>query len=234
MQVTAVVPLGKQPEADQARDGQRIFHDATYCFQHWLSCATCHPEGRADGLNWDLLNDGIGNPKNAKSLLGAHLRAPMMAHGVPPSFETAVEAGFKFILFRQPSPGETKAVGAYLGSLAPSPSPRLAAGKLSDKALRGRQLFESDRTGCAVCHVGPQLTDLKSYDVGTQRDFDTSGKFITPTLVELWRTAPYLHDGSAATIMDVLGRSNHDDRHGTTSKLSKEELDDLAEYLLSL
>jgi cytochrome c peroxidase len=78
------------------------------------------------------------------------------------------------------------------------------------------------------------LTDLKSYDVGTKRDFDTSGTFVTPTLIELWRTAPYLHDGSAPTVMDVLTTGNRGNKHGFTSNLSKEELEDLAEFLLSL
>ncbi|MCU0781152.1 MAG: YncE family protein, partial [Akkermansiaceae bacterium] len=49
------VPLGAQPDPDPARLGEIAFHDAGHCFQRWLSCATCHPDGRADGLNWDLL-----------------------------------------------------------------------------------------------------------------------------------------------------------------------------------
>jgi len=64
--ITTMVPLGKQPAVDPVRMGERVFHDGTRCFQNWLSCATCHPDGRVDGLNWDLLNDGLGNPKNAK------------------------------------------------------------------------------------------------------------------------------------------------------------------------
>ncbi len=55
-----------------------------------------------------------------------------------------------------------------------------------------------------------------------------------PTLVELWRTAPYLHDGSAATLRDVLTTANQDDQHGKTSHLTADQLVDLAEYLLSL
>jgi cytochrome c peroxidase len=47
---------------------ERLFHDATIGHQSWQSCASCHPDGRAGGLNWDLLNDGIGNPKNTKSV----------------------------------------------------------------------------------------------------------------------------------------------------------------------
>ena len=58
--------------------------------------------------------------------------------------------------------------------------------------------------------------------------------FDTPTLVELWRTAPYLHDGSARTIRDVLMRRNPRDQHGTTSHLNDEQIDELAAYVLSL
>jgi len=56
----------------------------------------------------------------------------------------------------------------------------------------------------------------------------------TPTLIEIWRTAPYLHDGSAATIRDVLTTRNARDQHGKTSRLSASEIEDLGAYLLSL
>jgi hypothetical protein len=52
--------------------------------------------------------------------------------------------------------------------------------------------------------------------------------------VELWRTAPYLHDGSAASIREVLVKTNPKNRHGRTSHLSPEQLNDLSEFLLSL
>ena len=58
--------------------------------------------------------------------------------------------------------------------------------------------------------------------------------FDTPTLVEIWRTAPYLHDGSAATLREVLTVKNSNDQHGKTSQLTQQQIDDLAEYLLSL
>ena len=65
--------------------------------------------------------------------------------------------------------------------------------------------------------------------------FDKEDKeFDTPTLRELWRTSPYLHDGSAATIRDVLTARNPKDEHGKTSQLTAQQIDDLAEYLLSL
>lgn len=44
--------------------GEKYFNDASHCFQNWQSCNGCHPgDGRTDGMNWDLMNDGVGNPK---------------------------------------------------------------------------------------------------------------------------------------------------------------------------
>jgi len=54
-----------------------------------------------------------------------------------------------------------------------------------------------------------------------------------PTLLGLWATAPYLHDGSAPTLFDVLDR-NVDDLHGTTSTLDAQQRSDLVEFLKSL
>ncbi len=227
------IDLGPSRPIDEARRGEMIFHDGTYCFQHWLACATCHPDARADGNNWGLLNDGIGNYKNSKSLLFAHRTPPMMARGVRADMEAAVSAGFKFILFRQATDADVSAVQAYLRSLTPLPSPRRVAGRLSEKARRGKAIFENAKVGCSGCHSGELMTNLKIYDVGTRNSNDSSGKFVTPMLVELWRSAPYLHDGSAATMQEVLTTRNPGDRHGVTSRLTKEQIDDLAEYLLS-
>jgi cytochrome c peroxidase len=75
---------------------------------------------------------------------------------------------------------------------------------------------------------------MKMYDVGTRGKYDRSEEFDTPTLVELWRTAPYLHDGSALTIMDVLTTANREDKHGKTSHLTQQQLRDLEAFLSSL
>lgn len=227
------VSLGESPEPDLARRGEMIFHDARYCFQRWLSCSTCHPrEGRVDGLNWDLPNDGVGNPKNVKSLLWAHQTPPTTWHGVRDSMTVSVEKGFFFQMF-QPRPGDLQAVNTYLQSLQPRVSPhRDSAGDLTEAALRGQQLFEAD-AGCASCHTGPLLTDLELHDVGAQGPYDRSELFDTPSLVELYATAPYLHDGSAATLQELIAR-NVDDQHGATSGLTPSQIEDLIAYLLSL
>jgi len=107
-------------------------------------------------------------------------------------------------------------------------------GKLTTKAQEGKAIYESAETGCTTCHPGPLHTDLKAYNVGTRGDLDRVDTFDTPTLIELWRTAPFLHDGAAKNIREVLTTSNKGDKHGKTSHLTKEQIDQLAEYLLSL
>jgi hypothetical protein len=142
------------------------------------------------------------------------------------------------------------ALAAYLTSLTTEPvSPfRDANGALTPAAVRGKALFESTTLGCTTCHSGPRLTDSHFvtpgipllHDVGTlnaaagQRLGQPLTGIDTPTLHSVWSSAPYLHDGSAATLRDVLTTHNVGDKHGTTSQLTPANLDDLVAYLLSL
>ena len=225
--------LGAPREWSAERRGEFLFHDASKSYQQWQSCASCHPgQARSDGLNWDLMNDGTGNPKSTKSLLLAHETPPAMLSGVRERAEVAVRAGFRVILFSPRREEDAAAVDAWLKSLRPVPSPLLVDGKLSAAARRGKLVFE--KAGCICCHPPPLYTDQKQYDVGTSTGVDAGRKYDTPTLVEVWRTAPYLADGRAATIRDVLTIHNPGDRHGVTSKLTEQEIRDLEEFVLSL
>ena len=226
------IALGPEPKIDVIRRGEIMFNDATVCFQQWQSCTSCHPDVRADALNWDLLNDGIGNPKQTKSLLFSHRTPPVMLSGVRESAEKAVRSGMKFILFATVPEEDTAAIDAYCRSLKPVPSPYLVNGKLSKAAKRGKELFV--KAECAKCHPEPLFTDLRPYDVGTGTGIDEKKPYDTPTLIECWRTAPYLCDGRSATMKEMLTRDNPGDKHGKTSKMTPQEIDDLAEYILSL
>ena len=236
--VLAASPIRVGPETNPTpqRLGEIAFNDATICFQGWQSCASCHSnDARSDGMNWDLLNDGIGNPKNSRSLLLSHATPPAMSTGVRETAETAVRAGIQHILFTVQPEDVAKDLDEYLKSLCPVPSPHLVGGQLSAAARRGEALFRSAETGCATCHSGPRYTDLAHHDTGTRGKYDKAGeRYDTPTLIEGWRTAPYLHDGSAATFRDVLTTRNVDSRHGQTSQLTAQQIDDLVAYLLSL
>jgi len=186
-------------------------------------------------LNWDLMNDGLGNPKNTRSMLLAHQTPPAMSLGIRETAESAVRSGLRNILFAARPEPEAAAIDAYLKSLRPMPSPYLVNGRLSRSAARGKRLFHQSRVGCATCHPPSLFTDGSPHDVGTRGRFDRpADRFDTPTLVECWRTAPYLHDGAAATIRAVIVDLNRQDQHGRTSHLGRQKIDDLVAYVLSL
>jgi cytochrome c peroxidase len=215
------------------RNGEMLFNDAFLCFQNWQSCASCHPGGgRVDALNWDLMNDGIGNPKNTKSMLLAHKTPPAMITGARPDAEAAVRAGIRHIQFAVRPEEDAAAIDEYLKSLKPVQSPYLVKGRPSKPAQRGQKVF--NEAGCAACHPPPLYTDLKKYNIGTGKNLDENKPFDTPALIEVWRTAPYLYDGRAGTIREVLTKYNSGDKHGKTSNLTDDQINCLAEFLLSL
>jgi len=140
------------------------------------------------------------------------------------------------------------ALAAYVESLDAAPvSPyRDADGTPTPDAAAGQEIF--DMLGCASCHGAVGVPDSMFlapgdpllHDVGTITE--ASGQRLggpllgidTPTLVELWNSPPYLHDGSAATLLDVLTTKNPDDLHGVTSGLTAQELDQLVAFLRSV
>ncbi len=142
-------------------------------------------------------------------------------------------------------------LAAYVASLTePARSPyRKPDRTLSEAARRGKALFLAPALQCSSCHVPPRFTDsavtpdpsnFVRHDVGTLTS--ASGSRLggpldgldTPSLLGLWDSAPYLHDGSAGSLLDVLTTKNPTDRHGVTSVLSTNQLADLVAYLLSL
>ncbi|MCG8406884.1 MAG: Ig-like domain-containing protein [Phycisphaerales bacterium] len=144
---------------------------------------------------------------------------------------------------------ELDAMAAYLASLRKGPpSPfRNSDGTMTASAAAGRFIFHSVAVQCGNCHRGSELTDSDLYespfllhDVGTLKP--GSGRRLgrpltgldTPSLKGVWRTAPYLHDGSAATLMDVLTTANPNDVHGRTSNLTQSQLLSLLAYVQQL
>lgn len=133
------------------------------------------------------------------------------------------------------------ALAVYTNSHEFPLSPHATSG-LTSEAKLGQKLFHSEKTGCAKCHSGPYFSDSTQgqfikHDVGTGRH-DASElmgyEYDTPTLLGVYRSAPYLHDGTAATLKDVLTNSNPADQHGATSHLTDGEINQLIAYLKSL
>ena len=114
--------------------GEKYFNDANHCYQGWQSCNGCHPgDARTDGMNWDLMNDGVGNSKNCKSMLYSHVTPPSMISGVRESAEYAVRAGFKFIQFFEPEEEMAKCTGG------PCAGSRIEEEQLSDEETKAME-----------------------------------------------------------------------------------------------
>lgn len=126
---------------------------------------------------------------------------------------------------------------SYISSLRARPNPHTytlnTQSDIKQAAARGRVLFFDPQIGCGNCHQGPNLTisgaggRARVFDVGTGKKLDV------PSLYYLWDTAPYLHNGAAATLIDVVTTFNKEDRHGRTSRLSNRSLNDLVWFMLT-
>ena len=225
--------------------GQRLFmvsRPETLSRDRWITCSSCHLDGGNDGRTW--LGEPLG-PRNTPILRGIQGTQPFHWSGELAKIQDAQP----FIQGQLGGTGitdeELDALAAFIDSLRPLQSPRRETdGRLTPEAVRGAAVFE--RAECTRCHTGAALTDRQLRDVGTGEPFYESpagaGKlperngprFKTPSLRELWRTDPYLHDGRAATLRDVLTTFNPGDLHGRTTTLSDRDLDDLEAFLLSL
>jgi len=225
------IPVGPQPEPDAARRGEIYFHDARRSFQRWHSCASCHPDGRVDGLPWDFMRDGIGNGKDVISLVWTQHSPPHNRRATRPDPRECMRTGVIGSHLIVPEPSDVDDLLAYVESLEPEPNPKLP--QLAEAAKRGKALFEG-KADCATCHPAPYYTDQKMHNLGILSPLEPDGRYDTPSLIESYRTAPYYHDGRAATMKDAL--LNHDPKglHGNMKDLTPEEVDDLVAYVLSL
>ncbi len=249
-QVTEVFTSTQIPMPPILLLGKQLFHSAArpeLTRDQWISCASCHFDGEMDGRTWHL--PGLG-PRNTTSLLGViqtypiNWQADMDETQDQEHFIRGFQAGTGLITDGDPYPGrgmfnvgrslELDALATFVDSLPPPSSPVDGGGQ--EGVERGRLVFESPETECVVCHPPPFYTDRQKHDVGTAEGPDELAglEMDTPTLRGLRDTAPYLHDGSAPTLYDVLVTRNPDDRHGVTSHLTPEELADLIAFLEAL
>ena len=235
-----LIDLSKDP----VLRGEMLFNDGTKCFQLWQSCASCHPDGRIDGLNWDLMNDGIGNPKQTKSLFLSRWTPPTMITGIRKDMFHCNRAGFHHIQFYDAVEEDAKCVDAYVMSMKPVVSP-YAREENAEAIARGKAIFmDPNKADCASCHMPDHYftaaidpedgSKSKVYDLGLGTGEELGQTFDVPTLNEVWRTAPYLYDGRAASMLAVLKDWNKADQHGITTDLTEQELKDLELYILSL
>ena len=237
--------------------GKQLFYDAAdtrLASQGYMSCASCHNEGREDGRVWDFTQFGEG-VRNTISLTGKGAGHGFLHwtgnfdefqdfEGQIRSFAlgTGLLSDPDFAATSDPL-GTSKtglsvdldAMSAYMASLTTNPpSPfREDPTTLSSSATQGQIVFNIN--GCGSCHTPTTFTDSATgvlNDIGSLTAFsgDRLGQPLvgidTPGLIGIWENAPYLHDGSAATIEDAI--------EAHTPNLSASDMDDVVQYLREL
>ncbi|HTV83401.1 MAG TPA: hypothetical protein VME18_12180 [Acidobacteriaceae bacterium] len=245
LEIAKTIRLAGPKNVTALRRGEQTFYSAQYAFQGQFGCSNCHIDSTFDGLQWNLEPAGFGrNIVDNRDLEDLRGKTRFKWNGMNPSI--AVECGPRTETYFWRSQNYNDRVLAdlvlYIRSLPSRPSRWLAKdGQLTPAQERGREIFYRtvdhlgqpipQRDQCAFCHSGPKGTDQKSFDVGTKDPTDDSGLFDTPQLTSIALTAPYLHDGRAQTLEEIWTIYNPHDRHGHTSDLTKDELNDLIEYL---
>jgi sugar lactone lactonase YvrE len=205
-------------------EGHVLFHSANEHISGFgqMSCGNCHLDGRADGLSWRIGADELQTPMLAGRIAGT---APYKWDGGAKDLPASLKATIHRLGGTGLSKKDLASLTAFVESM---PAPRAPAQDTTAVA-RGKALFESADLGCASCHEGRAYTDRDRHAFGTRQAFDSPG------LSGLAGSAPYFHDGSAATLEEVLrdrGRV-----HGMADEakaLTPAQLRDLIAFLESL
>jgi YVTN family beta-propeller protein len=244
----STIALGRPAKLTPERLGERLFFSARFAFQGQFGCANCHIEATLDELSWDLEPDGFGVDIVENRLLEDIAdTAPYKWNGSNPDLETECGPRTEKYFYRAQSysPAELADLVAFVKSIPLRPNRfRRKDGELTAQQERGKAIFErtrakngtpiDDTNQCFVCHTGPHYTNQLTADVGTGKPTDRSPLVDVPQLTNVALAAPYLHDGSARTFEEIWTVFNPHDRHGVTNDLSKDELNDLIEYLKTL
>ncbi len=243
--VASTISLAGPKQMSVLRHGEQTFYTAKYSFQGQIGCANCHIDSTFDGLQWDLEPDGFGRDiVDNRPIEDVKGTEPFKWNGGNPDLPTECGPRTEKYFWRAENYDNLTLTDlvVYVRSLPPRPNRwRLPGGELTAAQERGHALFvrEADKFGnpivetnrCVYCHSGAKGTNQKSFDVGTKKITDNSGLLDTPQLTNIAITAPYLHDGSAPTLEQIWTVFNPQDKHGRTNDLTKDELNDLIEYL---
>ncbi len=250
----------REPWSRRRLLGAKVFHntrDPRMTPGRWLSCGVCHLDGGvvSDGLRWEFTDpQKHDSPKllNTKDLTVTGWSAPPLL--ISGKYKTVQEedkfirsflGGTGFIAHQNGSfPGdpvgkspEMDAVAEYVLALRPRPNPHMKDGlprmEIRASAVRGQEFFFSDHVGCSRCHSGPYFTQSGRTSRPRLTDVGTGMRGDIPSLRNLWQSAPYLHDGRAKTLQEVLTTYNSHDKHGKTRHLKPREVADLATFLLA-
>jgi mono/diheme cytochrome c family protein len=222
------VAEGPPPDLTAAEARGRLLFHATHdprLSGDGRACASCHIDGRDDGLTWSTPE----GPHQTIMLAGrVDGTAPFGWRGDTPTLRHHVGITLKRLggrgVWSAADSADLDALIAYL-KVMPAPSPASLDDERRRLALRGQALFEDSRQGCAACHMGGG-TDGAAHEVA-RSPFKIP--FDTPSLRFVGGTAPYYHDGRYPTLAELLRGA--DGAMGHTGALSDEELRALEAYL---
>jgi len=221
--LTAGPELVASSLSEAQHDGMIMFHQASVRISEHgaVACASCHLDGRADGLSWQIAGKQLQTPVLAGRLVGT---APFKWDGSSPGLRDSLADTLKRLGGGLTLP-QADALIAYLEAMpAPRPPSRDPAA-----VARGKALFDSAGLGCRGCHDGPSYTDRQRHAfVGDLHESDT------PSLIGLAASAPYFHDGSAATLEVLLHERAGVHGMAETTTLDPAQTADLVAFLESL
>jgi YVTN family beta-propeller protein len=242
------IDLGGPDVITRTRYGERLFNSADIAFNRQFSCQTCHPDGHVDGITYDIEPDGIGlNPVDNRTLRGILDTAPFKWTGINETLQR--QCGPRLaVFFTRIEPFTSEELSALTEYISTIPRPpnrhRPTGAALTPAQRRGKVVFERTRTNdgrpipperrCVTCHFPPLYTDRLRHDIGSEGPGDTKSEFDTCHLTNIYDSAPYLHNGIAHTLEEIWTRYNPYDLHGVTNDLTKNQLNDLIEYLKTL
>lgn len=246
--VAGRVDLGGPEAITKVRFGERLFHSAGNAFHRQFSCGSCHPDGHIEGITYDIEPDGIGiSPVDNRTLRGILDTAPFKWEGTNPSLSRQCGARLAVFFTRiQPvTPEQLSALVSYICTIPRPPNRyRPLGAELTPAQRRGKRIFVRAMTNdgrdiprgqrCITCHPPPLYTDRQRHVVGKKMWLDHDNVFDTPHLNNIYDSAPYLHNGIAQTLEEIWTKYNPDDEHGVTNDLTKDQLNDLIEYIKTL
>jgi YVTN family beta-propeller protein len=245
LEPAGVVDLGGPKQITKARWGEQLFHNAKITFRRQFSCHSCHPDGHVDGVTYDIEPDGVGvSPVDNRTLRGILDTAPFKWEGTNPSLQRQCGPRLAVFFTRiQPfTPEELSALDLYISMIQRPPNRyRPLGAELTPAQRRGKVIFERTMTNdgrqmreterCVFCHPPPLYTNRTQVDVGTRMPYDREALFDVPHLNNIYDSAPYLHNGIAPTLEEIWTVYNPHDTHGVTNDLTKDQLNDLIEYI---
>jgi len=260
------VPEHNPLTAQKIEAGRQLFFDRRLSRDGSIACASCHDPERAysDGRSIAVGVFGRKGRRNAPALLNRGYGRLFFWDGRAASLEEQVlkpiedpnemdlplsEASARTGLSEREL---SQALASFVRSILSGDSPfdRFLNGDrhaLTAGQQAGLQIFRG-KANCIACHVGPSFTDERLHNTGVAwRDGRLGdpgaggGEFKTPTLREVARTAPYMHDGSLDTLEEVI---EYYDRGGNRNPsldgeihplhLSPAEKESLVSFLRSL